>query len=89
MKTNSIAKENIARLNKAITYIEENLSEKITLTLIAEKAYFSPFHFHRLFKIVVGETVNNFIVRKRIEKAASYLLNQKGKTITEISEDVL
>jgi AraC family transcriptional regulator len=88
MKISKIAKENIARLNTAITFIEDNLSEKLSLEIVAEKAHFSPFHFHRLFKIIVGETVNNFINRKRIEKAAAYLLHQKEKNITEISEKV-
>jgi len=88
MNSDKIAKENIARLNTAITFIEENLSEKLTLEIVAEKAHFSPFHFHRLFKIIVGETVNNFINRKRIEKAAAYLLHQKEKNSTEIAEKV-
>lgn len=88
MKTSIIAKENIARLNLAIQFIEENLESKLSLTIIAEKAHFSPFHFHRLFKIIVDETVNNFINRKRIEKSASYLLHQKELNITGIAEKV-
>lgn len=88
MISSKIAKENIARLNIAITYIEENLSEKLSLEIVAKKAHFSPFHFHRLFKLIVGETVNNFINRKRIEKSAAYLLHQKEKNITEIAEKV-
>ena len=60
----------------------------LSLKIIAEKAHFSPFHFHRLFKVIVGETVHNFINRKRIEKAAAYLLHQKDKNITEIAEKV-
>ena len=88
MNSDKIAKENIARLNTAITFIEANLSEKLTLEIVAEKAHFSPFHFHRLFKIIVDETVNNFINRKRIEKAAAYLLHQKEKNITEIAENL-
>ena len=88
MNSDKIAKENIARLNTAITFIEENLSEKLSLEIVAEKAHFSPFHFHRLFKIIVDETVNNFINRKRIEKAAAYLLHQKEKNITEIAENL-
>ena len=88
MKTLKIAKENIARLNVAIQFIEENLETKLNLLIIAEKAHFSPFHFHRLFSVIVGETVNNFIIRKRIEKAASYLLHQKEKSITEVTEAV-
>ena len=88
MNSVKIAKENIARLNTAIAFIESNLSEKISLEIIAEKAHFSPFHFHRLFKIVVGETVHNFINRKRIEKSAAYLLHQKEINSTEIAEKV-
>ncbi|NVK51360.1 MAG: AraC family transcriptional regulator [Flavobacteriaceae bacterium] len=81
----SIRKEHIARINNAIVYIENNLTEKLVLTAIAKKAYFSPFHFHRLFSLVVGETVNNFIARKRIEKAAILLISRKEKSITEVS----
>mgnify|MGYP000392121237 CR=1 FL=1 len=77
MNADKIAKENIARLNTSIKYIEENLSEKLSLEIIAEKAHFSSFHFHRLFKVIVGETLNSFINRKRIEKAASYLSRYK------------
>ncbi len=88
MTADKIAKENIARLNTTITFIEANLAEKLSLEIVAEKAHFSPFHFHRLFKIIVGETVNIFINRKRIEKAASYLLHQKELNITEVAEKV-
>jgi len=88
MTPSKIAKENIARLNTAITFIEENLSEKLSLDIISAKAFFSPFHFHRLFKIAVGETVHNFIQRKKIEKSAAYLLHQKEKNITQIAEEV-
>lgn len=86
MNSSKIANENIARLNTAIEFIENNLDSKLTLETIAQKAYFSPFHFHRLFSVVMKETPNNFIIRKRIEKAASYLLHQKEISITEISE---
>ncbi|MEE9408670.1 MAG: GyrI-like domain-containing protein [Polaribacter sp.] len=88
MNSIKIAKENIARLNTAITFIEANLSEKLSLEVIAEKAYFSPFHFHRLFKIAVSETVHHFINRKRIEKSAAYLLHQNEINTTEIAEKV-
>ena len=83
---NQVRKEHVARINNAIEYIEQHLSDKLVLENIALKAYFSPFHFHRMFSLVVGETVNNFIIRKRIEKAASFLLHQKETSITEISE---
>jgi AraC family transcriptional regulator len=40
-----IAKENIARLNTAVKYIKENTSEKLSLEIIAEKAFFLHFTF--------------------------------------------
>ena len=81
-----VRKEHVARINNAIFYIESNLSKKIVLNDIAQKAYFSPFHFHRIFSLVVGETVHNFITRNRIEKAAGLLVNQSDLPITEVSE---
>jgi AraC family transcriptional regulator len=88
MKASEVAKENIARLNTAIQFIEDHLEAKLSLEIIAKKASFSPFHFHRLFSVVMQETPNNFIIHKRVEKAASYVLHQKEKTITLVSEEV-
>ncbi|WP_299675343.1 GyrI-like domain-containing protein [uncultured Tenacibaculum sp.] len=73
------------RIYKAIQYIEENSSTKLLLEDVASKAHFSPFHFHRIFKAITGETFNNFIVRKRIEKSADYLLHKPDKSISEIA----
>lgn len=78
----------VTRIGKAILFIEEHLHEKLLLEEIAQKAHFSPFHFHRLFSVVVGETLNSFITRKRIERGASHLANKKEMSITEISDKV-
>jgi AraC family transcriptional regulator len=86
MKSDHIAKENVARINKAIYYIDTHLDQKLLLQDIAEKAHFSPYHFHRLFSVVMKETPNEYIVRKRIEKAASFFLNKKNISVTEASE---
>ena len=84
--SSKIAKENVARINKAIYYIEKNLHKKLLLEDIAKEAHFSPFHFHRLFSVVLAETPSDFINRKRIEKAAGFLMRQKQLSITEISD---
>lgn len=83
-----ISSRTIIRVSNAIDFIEGNLDKKLILEEIAEKAYFSPYHFHRLFKAVTKETVNDFITRKRVEKAAAFLLHKKQKTVTEVSEVV-
>ena len=86
----STSKENntVVRLSKAIVYIEKNLDKRLSLHEVAAEACFSPYHFHRLFSIVIGETLNNFIVRKRIERAADFLLHKPQKQITQIAEEV-
>lgn len=72
------------RLNKAFLFIDENLHSKLSLTSVSEKAFFSPFHFHRIFKLLTGETLNEFITRRRIEKSVPDLLHKK-RSISEIS----
>ena len=48
------------------TYIKENLSEKLTIELLAELIHLSPFHFARMFKESFGDSPANFIIRQRI-----------------------
>lgn len=86
--SNNIPNQTITRIAKAIAYIEDNLQENLSLSSVAEVAHFSPYHFHRLFKSVTKETLSDFILRKRIELAAHYLIHRKEISITEITEKV-
>ncbi|WP_343485926.1 GyrI-like domain-containing protein [Allomuricauda sp. d1] len=72
------------RINRVFEFIEENLDSDLSLTTLSDIAFFSPFHFHRVFKFVAGETLNEYISRKRIEKSALDLLH-KSITATEIA----
>jgi AraC family transcriptional regulator len=85
MNNSKLPNNTVIRIEKAILYIEENLENKLVLEDIAQKAHFSPFHFHRLFSVVVGETLNNFINRRRLERAASFLINKRTIPVTEIA----
>ncbi len=75
----------VVRMNRVIDYIEANLGQELSLEELADIANFSPFHFHRIFTAMVGETLNSFIQRLRIERAASMLVQNPGKSITEIA----
>ena len=55
--------EYIHRINRVVDYIEANLDEKHSLEELSRVAYFSPFHFHRIFKALTGETINNYLKR--------------------------
>jgi AraC family transcriptional regulator len=72
------------RLNKVFQYIDQNLGSKLSLSIISDIAHFSPFHFHRIFKVMTGETLNEFISRRRIEKSALDILH-KTSSISELS----
>lgn len=85
MQMNRYQKEYIYRINKVIDYIEANINTELSLEKLSEVANFSPYHFHRIFSAFVGETLNGFIKRKRIERAASILINEPDKPISEIA----
>lgn len=61
-------------LEKAIFYIENNLSENIKVEDVAREAGYSYYHFHRIFEMFLGETVGNYIRLRRLSKAAKELL---------------
>ncbi|MCK5029357.1 MAG: AraC family transcriptional regulator [Bacteroidales bacterium] len=82
---NSYQKEYIFRINKVIDYIDSNLDKSLNLETLANVANFSPFHFHRIFATFTGETLNGFVKRIRIEKAASLLINDPEIPINEIA----
>lgn len=85
MKKESSRKEYISRINRALDFIEKNIHEPLNLEKIAKAANFSPFHFHRIFKAFVGETLNSFVKRIRIEKVAMMLINNPDYPITQIA----
>ncbi len=79
-------KENyIEKINKIFAYIEDNFHGDLSLNTISKIAFYSPFHLHRLFKAITNETLNAYIIRKRMERAAMQLIHQKELTISQIA----
>jgi len=72
------------RINRVFEFIDENLSSDLSLNTVSKTAFFSPFHFHRVFKFITGETLNEYVTRRRIEKSALDLLH-KNISATEIA----
>lgn len=73
------------RILKAITFIEANLDQPLSLDSVATHSYFSPFHFHRIFRGAMDETLNNFIARRRLEVAINKLVIKTELSITTIA----
>lgn len=78
-------KEYISRINRVWDYVEANLDKELSLEVLSEVALFSPFHFHRIFYAFTGETINDFVKRKRVEKAASLLISNPDDSISNVA----
>ena len=75
------------RIVAAKLFIDANYHETINLEQVSKQAYFSKFHFHRLFKTVYGKTPNAYLTAQRIQHA-KVLLAQEGISITEVCNKV-
>ncbi len=79
------AQENLylQRINAVIDHVRENLNDDLPLDTLARVAGFSPFHFHRLFKSITEETINDMVLRLRLERAVALLRSVPSLSITE------
>ncbi|MFC5649408.1 AraC family transcriptional regulator [Paenibacillus solisilvae] len=77
----------MAKINTIVNYIEEHLSEKMSINELADRLHFHPNYFIQLFKSIMGVSPIVYITKKRMEKA-QMLLAASDLTITEIAEQV-
>lgn len=76
--------DNCNSIQRSIDYIEEHLAEEINLDNLAASAFFSKYHFHRLFKSDTGKTLMEYVRERRLTQAAHELI-YSTKTITQIA----
>ncbi|MFH1038603.1 MAG: AraC family transcriptional regulator [PVC group bacterium] len=74
------------RILRVLIYIQRHLEEPLDLNELAAIACFSPFHFHRIFRGLVGESVKEHIRRLRLERAV-YRLRSTDQSILWIALD--
>jgi AraC family transcriptional regulator len=73
------------RVNRVIDHITAHLTEPLPIVKMARLAHFSPFHFHRVFRSIVGEPLHAFVRRLRLEKAVFQMLHGPKATLTAIA----
>src|SRR5438067_4236130 len=61
------------RILKVLVHIQNHLDETLSLEELAAVAHFSPYHFHRIFRGMVGESLMEHVRRLRLERAAHRL----------------
>ena len=71
----------IKRLNQAVSYIEEHLSEEIDYEELAKIACCSTYHFQRMFSYIADVPLSEYIRRRRMSMAAADLSGGKEKVV--------
>ena len=74
-------------VEKSIKKIFESLDTNVTFRELAEENNYSAFHFHRVFKAVMGESLFQFLQRTRLERAAGLLIKDGQLHISRIAAD--
>jgi AraC family transcriptional regulator len=72
------------RLKQVLAFIEEQLTEDLSLERIAAVARVSSSHLNTLFRHSMGVAVHQYVIQRRVELAKTLLL-QEEKSITEIA----
>ena len=75
----------VQRVNRAIDHVTRHLAEPLQLEDVARVACFSPFHFHRIFRALTGETLHAFVKRVRLERALYLMSHGGGAALTDVA----
>ena len=76
-----------AVINKAISFIFDNIDEEITVDDVAKHCCYSKYHLMRMFKEDTEEALYQFMKRVRLERSAWRLKVERNKKISEIGVD--
>ena len=85
METSNPHPEYLESIQRVVTYVDSNLDGDLTVERLGDVALFSKFHFHRIFKGATGETLNEFVKRRRLEKAVRLFKYNPQLSITEVA----
>ncbi|MBN1066938.1 AraC family transcriptional regulator, partial [Clostridium botulinum] len=70
-------------MNKAVEYIEDNIIEKLDIEKVAKIALSSPFHFQRMYHVITGVTIAEYVRRRRLTLAAQDIIS--GEKIINVA----
>ena len=72
-------------MHRVVEHVDRHLDAELDLATLADVAHFSPFHFHRLFAAWMGETLGDYVRRRRLEVAATRLAAQPRVPVLQIA----
>ncbi len=77
---------NLQLIETVLIYIDAHLTDDITFETIADKFSYSSFHFHKIFSSVTGQTITDYLKKRRLGTAFLELVNT-DKTVTNVCYD--
>jgi AraC family transcriptional regulator len=75
------------RVNEVLQYINSHIGDELTISVLAEISNYSNFHFHRIMRAYLGESIGSYIIRVRMDAGAT-LLQYTQLEIVEIAYKV-
>jgi AraC family transcriptional regulator len=75
-------------MHRVLEFVDQRLDEQLELDTLAKVANFSSFHFHRLFTAWFGETLGDYVRRRRLETAALRLVAQPRLPVLQVALSV-
>ncbi|MEK4913277.1 AraC family transcriptional regulator [Bacillus sp. FSL E2-8887] len=85
MESSQSRNEYLRRVYKVQDYIESHINDSLSIEELADVAGFSKFHFHRIFKGIVDESLSRYVNRLKLERATNLLTYRTDMTITHIA----
>ena len=76
------------RMHRVLEAIDQRIDQPLDLGSLATVAHFSPYHFHRVFAAWMGETLGDYLRRRRVEQAASRLAAQPRLSVLQAALSV-
>jgi AraC family transcriptional regulator len=70
-------------MNNAVEYIEDNITKKIDIVQVAKIALSSPIHFQRMYHMITGVTIGEYIRRRRLTLATQDIIS--GEKIINVA----
>lgn len=80
--------EYISRIQKVQDYIEQNYGKNMTTEELASVAGFSKYHFNRIFKSVMDESLLQYVNRVRMENALFILAHRQDRNMTDVAYEL-
>ena len=70
-----------SNIQRTIDFIASNLKEDIDIFSVVEMSHFSVTHFYRIFQAMVGDSVKNYIQKRRLSNIATDLVTSNKRLI--------